>query len=148
MRGRFLFLVIVSFFIWSCEDPTTLPISKVFSGNKLQTVFVDTFSVITSTVQLDSVLTNGSGTVLVGRYKDQELGIVSSSSYFLIGYTGSFKPETYSVFDSAALILPYNHSYSGDTSQAVNLNVYQLTEQMIVRTLPAIRDLKLSVFNF
>ena len=147
MRGRFLFLVIVSLFIWSCEDPTTLSVSKVFSNNKLQTVYLDTFSVFTSTVQLDSFLTNGTGTVLVGKYLDDQLGVVSSSSYFQVGYSSTFAPESYATLDSATLILPYNQNYSGDTSKTVKLNAYQLTEAMRVRVLPDISDLKISAFN-
>src|SRR5258707_7871113 len=92
MRGRFLFLMIVGLF-FACEDPTTLPVSKVFNGNKLQTAYIDTFSVITSTVQLDTVLTSGSGTMLLGRYHDDQLGFVSASSYFQIGYSGAFLPD-------------------------------------------------------
>ncbi len=146
MRGRFLFLMIVTLF-FACEDPTTLPVSKVFNGNKLQTAYIDTFSVVTSTVQLDTVLTNNSGTMLLGRYHDDQLGFVSSSTYFQLGYTGSFVPDIRSRFDSVLLILPYNHTYTGDTTNAVNINVYQLTQQMLPRLLPAVPDIKVSVFN-
>ena len=143
MRGRFLFLMIVTLF-FACEDPTTLPVSKVFNGNKLQTAYIDTFSVVTSTVQLDTVLTNNSGTMLLGRYHDDQLGFVSSSTYFQLGYTGSFVPDIRSRFDSVLLILPYNHAYTGDTTNAVNINVYQLTQQMLPRLLPAVPDIKVS----
>ncbi|MBI1767496.1 MAG: DUF4270 family protein [Bacteroidetes bacterium] len=146
MRGRFFFLMIVVLF-FSCEDPTTLPVSKVFNGNKLQTAYIDTFSVITSTVQLDTVLTNNSGTMLLGRYHDDQLGFVSSSTYFQLGYAGAFRPDIRSKFDSIALILPYNHTYTGDTTNAVNISVYRLTQQMQPRLLPPIVELKTSVFN-
>jgi hypothetical protein len=140
--------MVVSIFIWSCEDPTTLAVSKVFSSNKLQTVFVDTFSVVTSVVQLDSVLTNNSGTMLLGKYRDAELGTVSASTYFQVVYgSGQFLPDRRFIFDSAVLVLPYNHVFSGDTSKAVNVNVYQLTQVVTPRVLPVINDKKVSVYN-
>lgn len=146
MRGRLLFLMIVALF-FACEDPTTLPVSKVFNGNKLQTAYIDTFSVVTSTVQLDTVLTNNTNTMLLGRYHDDQLGFVSSSTYFQLGYSGTFVPDIRSKFDSIALILPYNRTYTGDTTNAVNIRVYQLTQQMQTRLLPSTPDIKTSVFN-
>lgn len=147
MRGRFFLLVMVVLFL-SCEDPTTLPVSRIFSGNKLQTAFVDTFSVITSTVQLDSVQTNGTGSLLLGKYHDTDLGAVASSAYFQLGFTGTFTPKkNFTSYDSIALIMHYDHSYTGDTTQAVKFNLYQLKEQMLVRLLPRISFLQTSVFN-
>src|SRR5689334_16153769 len=133
MRGRFFFLMIVVI-LFSCEDPTTLPVSKVFNGNRLGTIYVDTFSVMTSTVQMDSVLTNGTGTVLLGKYRDDSLGYVSASSYFQMCYlpygnlqSGSFIPDVRSHFDSVSLIMHYNHTYSGDTTKPVTINLYQVS---------------------
>ncbi|MGC4022844.1 MAG: DUF4270 family protein [Cyclobacteriaceae bacterium] len=150
MRSRIFFLMMVVLMIWSCEDPTTLPVSKVFNGNKLQTAFIDTFSVITSTVQLDTFLTGGSGTLLLGNYHDDRLGDVNSSTYFQISYSNTFLPDKQFLFDSAVLILPYNRSYIGDTTVPLKMNVYRLRNQMIMRKLPGTAsngDLKLSAFN-
>jgi len=135
-------------FSWSCEDPNTLAVSKAFSGNNLQTAYVDTFTVVTSTVQLDSVLTNNSGTVLLGKYLDDRLGLVSSSSYIQLSYTSTFLPPTgpQFTFDSVALILPYNHYYIGDTTQSAKINIYRLSEPMLPRKLPVTPEQKLSVF--
>lgn len=135
MRGRFFFLMI-GVALFSCEDPTTLPVGKVFNGNRLGTIYVDTFSVMTSTVQLDSMLTNNTQTILLGQYRDQALGDVSASSYFQLG--GSFKPDIRSLFDSVSLIMHYNHSYNGDTTKPVTINMYQLSEQMNVRVIPSV----------
>ncbi len=146
-RGIVFFLMIVVVFSWSCEDPNTLSVSKSFSRNNLLTTYIDTFSVVTSTVQMDTFLTNNTGVVMLGKYLDDQLGLVSASSYFQIGYNGTFLPDIRFVYDSAILVLPYNHYYTGDTTQPVKVNVYQLTETMKVRTLPATNDLKVSAFN-
>lgn len=149
MRGRFLFLVMILAALWSCEDPTTIPVSKGFNGNKLQVAYADTFSVITSTVQLDSVLTNGTGTILLGKYIDDKLGAISSSSYFQMGFNGVFTPDLTFIFDSVSLIFHYNHSFSGDTTKPVTVNLYQISEQMYYRVLPDpyLQDIKLSSFD-
>jgi len=148
MRGRLFFLMIVALFVWSCEDPTTLPVSKVFSANKLQSVFIDTFSVVTSVVQLDSIVTSGSGTLLLGKYKDVELGDISVSSYFQILPSGVFLPDRTSVFDSIVLVLPYSHDFVGDTTTTMRVNVHQLTQQMIIPTFPNVPNIKVPIFNF
>jgi hypothetical protein len=147
MRGRFLFLMVLLISLWACEDPTTLPVGKAFNGNKLQVAYVDTFSVITSVVQLDSVLTNGTNTILLGQYKDDDLGTVHASSYFQILPKTVFAPNLQDVFDSISLIMPYTRTFVGDTTVPMKINVYQLQEQIKYRLLLYGTEHKLSVFN-
>ncbi len=139
--------MVVAIFSWSCEDPNTLAVTKAFSGNNLQTAYVDTFTVVTSTVQLDSVLTNSSGTVLLGKYLDDRLGSISTSSYIQIGAGFNIPSGPQFKFDSIALILPYNRYYIGDTTKSVTINIYRVSEPMIVRLLPFTPEQKLSVFS-
>ena len=149
MRGRFIFflaLTITAVLGWSCEDPNTLAVSRVFSNNNLQTIFSDTFSVVTSTVQLDTFLTNGTGTVLLGRYHDAQLGTVSSSSYFQLSYTSLFQPTFQSYFDSMVLVMFYNKTFTGDTTQSMKINGYQVTDYLIPRKIPT-GSVKMSIFG-
>jgi hypothetical protein len=134
---------------WACEDPNTLSVSRVFSGNNLQTIYSDTFSVFTSTVQLDSFKTSGGGVVLLGRYNDDRLGHVSASSYFQLCYTGSFTQAYSSIFDSAVMVFPYDHSHmaTGDTTKLMTIKGYEITEPLELRTPPIGNGLKLSIFN-
>lgn len=149
MRGRFfLWIVVVSFFVLSCEDPAALSVSKTFASNDLVTAYTDTFSVITSTVQLDTLPTNGTGVVLLGEYKDPDLGTAVSSPYFQVGFTGGLKPDLRNTFDSIVMVLPYNKQFYGDTMQAVTFSVHQITEPWEVRRAPASKDVKLSIFNY
>jgi hypothetical protein len=150
MRGRILFLVgVIAFITLSCDDPTALSVSKTFANSNLITAASDTFSVITSTVQLDTILTSNSGTLLLGEYKDPVLGSVTSSPYFVMGYNGSFVPGVTDVYDSIGLILPYNNKqFYGDTTQTTEFSVHQLTEMLASRSNPPTRDIKLSIFNF
>lgn len=149
MRGRFIFfmiLMIAAVLEWSCEDPNTLAVSKVFSNNNLQTIYSDTFSVATSTVQLDTFLTNGTGTVLLGRYQDPELGMISASSYLQLSYGASFLPSFQSYFDSMVLVMYYNKTFSGDTTQTLKINGYQVTDYIVPRNVP-VGNIKLSALG-
>jgi len=150
MRGRFVvFLMIVAIW-WACEDPNTLSVSRVFSGNNLQTIYSDTFSVFTSTVQMDSFITSGSNTILLGRYNDDRLGHVSASSYFQLSYTGSFVQDYTSFFDSAVMVFPYDHTHTvtGDTTKLMTIKGYEVTEQILLRPPPFAGGIKLSAFNY
>jgi len=141
MRGRFVVFLMIVAITWACEDPNTLAVSRVFSGNNLQTVYSDTFSVFTSTVQLDSFPTNNTGTVLLGRYNDDRLGHVSASSYFQISYQGNFLQDNTSVFDSAVMVFPYNHQFTGDTTKLMTIKGYEVTEPMIIRIQPVVAQI-------
>lgn len=131
----------------ACEDPNTLNVSRVFSGNNLQTIYSDTFSVFTSTVQLDTFLSNNTGTMLIGRYKDDRLGQVSASTYFQLGPANTFLPDFRSYFDSLVMVFHYTHNFSGDSTKPMTINGYRLTEQMTIRNQP-IGTIKLSALNY
>lgn len=134
---------------FSCEDPGILKANENFLRSKLRTVYVDTFSIVGSTVQLDSLPSSGNGNnVLVGNYKDNLVGQVSASSYFQIAYSNAFAPDTTSIFDSIALVLPYSRYWYGDTTRAQTLNVHELTQQPIAYSLPRYReDDPISIFS-
>ncbi len=147
MRGRLVIFLMIVTVAMACEDPNTLAVSRVFSGNNLQTIYSDTFSVFTSTVQLDTFLSNNTGTMLIGRYNDDRLGQVSSSTYFQVGAANSFLPDYRSYFDSLVMVFHHNHIFSGDSTKPLKINGYRLTEQMLIRYQPT-GALKLSAFNY
>jgi hypothetical protein len=131
----YAFVIFVLFLI-SCEDPGILKGDQNFSKSSLRTVFVDTFSVVTSTILVDSLPSSGTGQILLGRYQDAYLGKVSASTYFQLGYSGSFEPDVTSTFDSIGLILPYSGYFYGDTTQAQTIQIHQMTSIPRLRTSP------------
>ncbi|MFM7853690.1 MAG: DUF4270 family protein [Flammeovirgaceae bacterium] len=132
----------------SCEDKGILNADRNFSRSNLQTVSVDTFSVVTSTTLIDSIPTSNSNLLLIGNYKDAFLGNVDASTYFQIGYVRQFKPEATAIFDSIALILPYSDYSYGDTTQNIQLNVHELRETPRLRTpIPYRLEDKVSLFT-
>jgi len=130
--------------ITSCEDEGLLKTDKDFASRSLQTIFVDTFSVKTSTVLMDSLPTSNTS-VLVGSYYDPFFGWINSSANFELSYN-SFLPETDWVYDSAKLILKYNNYSYGDTTKSVNLTVSELMESIEPRQLTFGGD-RVSIFN-
>ncbi|MCA4896976.1 MAG: DUF4270 family protein [Cytophagales bacterium] len=145
----FLGFAIVSFalFLVSCEDPGILKGDQNFSKSSLRSVFVDTFSVVTSTILVDSLPTTGTGQLMLGGYQDAFLGKVSASTYFQVGYSGSFAPDQNSSFDSIGLVLPYSKYFYGDTTKAQTIKIHQMTSIPRLRTpLPYRTDANVSFF--
>ncbi|MEJ5053276.1 DUF4270 family protein [Sphingobacterium sp. MYb382] len=95
--------------------------------------FIDSFTVNTSTVQLDNLPSAGTGSIIVGRAEVPNIGTLSSTSYFPIGFT-SFEnniPQT-AVFDSLSLVLRTQRAkyYYGDTTSTQKINVHRLTQTL------------------
>ncbi len=123
----------------SCEDDGISKGDQNFINSGLRTVYVDTFSVTSSTILIDSLPTSGNGVLLIGNYQDSFLGKVSASTYFQIGYQTSFLPDQNSTFDSIGLILPYSKYSYGDTTKNQTINVHQMTSLPALRVPPPFR---------
>ena len=95
-------------------------------------VYVDTVAVQLSTVVADSFETNGATSLLLGKYKDPYLGIVSAKPFFQISSPAEIPdiPVT-AVFDSLVFIIRTNHYYYGDTSRFQTINVNELAQPVI-----------------
>lgn len=91
----------------------------------------DTFSVKTATILLDSLPTSGTGTILLGRLNDPELGVIGSSSFFHLGIPDAqAEMQSNAVFDSVTVNLAYSGYHYGDTTQALRVEVHQLTDPL------------------
>jgi hypothetical protein len=66
---------------------------------------VDTLTIRASTVLRDSVVTSSSNLLLVGRYRDPQLGTITARSYVTMGLNGTFTPDQAQVYDSLVLVL-------------------------------------------
>ncbi len=131
---KFLFLIIVSVGFWSCESGDQQIGTNFIGGNTLQINKIDTFTIKTSTVLLDSIQTWSNTNfairqILVGRYNDPFLGNVSCSSFFQLDLNQSFQPSDSAVYDSVVLGLSYNYTF-GDTNKIQNIYVRQLVNQI------------------
>ena len=134
---KYFFFVFLLPFIWvSCTDENmAFNIGNDEVDVKTRMGFIDTFTVKSYTVILDSVPTSGlsSPAAVIGRYEDVEFGTVTASSFFRVIPPTSTKytiPNN-AVFDSVNLFLIYNGGYYyGDTLLPFTINVHRLTEKL------------------
>jgi hypothetical protein len=118
----------------SCkENPGEFTLGEEFVESQTNLTLIDTFSVSFSTVILDTVVTSGTGSILLGNYQDEVFGKIKSNSYFQIGIPDSliyYDLQDDDLYDSLNLILIYNNYYFGDTTNTQKISVHQLTEKI------------------
>ncbi len=135
-------------FLWSCEDKGVLNADKNFSRSNLQTIFSDTFSIATSTTLFDSIPTSNSNTLLIGDCADPLMGRITASTYFQVGFISPFTLNADATYDSIGLVLSYNDYWYGDTTKAVSLNVFELSQTPRPRqTVPYRGEDRVSLFT-
>ena len=124
----YLLPVLLLLGMFSCTKPSINFGTNFSSDNNTNVIGIDTFSVKMSTVFLDSFPTSGSGTMLLGQYKDPYFGNIASRSFSEITYPGTLPTLTnLSVYDSMELIMEINKKFYGDTSKVQRYFVSQLT---------------------
>ncbi|TVT43250.1 DUF4270 domain-containing protein [Hymenobacter setariae] len=82
---------------------------------------VDTLTVRASTVLRDSIITSSSNLLLVGRYRDPQLGTITAKSYVTMSLPSNFTPSQTQVLDSLVLVLKPNTYRYGDTTKTQTL---------------------------
>lgn len=124
-------IVISSFIFNACiENPGEFTIGEEFIESKTNLALIDTFSVSLSTVILDTIICNGTGSLLIGNYSDEYFGKVSSMGYLQIGVPDSYNFLDDEKYDSLSLIIKYNNYSYGDTAKSQKISVHQLTEKI------------------
>jgi len=91
-------------------------------------VCIDSLTVKTSTLTLDSIKTSNTQTALVGGY-DKSVGKVNSRSYITLGKSVS-NVNRDAVFDSITLNLVPSSYYFGDTTSLFHMTVNRITEDI------------------
>jgi hypothetical protein len=104
-----------------------------FNAENLLVSFTDTFSIKTKVVRHDSIDTYNVESNLIGIYNDSIFGLSSASFYSEITLSGAnVNFGTNAVIDSVVLSLKYKSpvDFYGELSSPMNINVYQLTEEI------------------
>jgi Domain of unknown function (DUF4270) len=151
-RGLFTsFIISFCLFLTACEDPQEIG-SEVFVQD-VGVLYTDTLTVDASTILLDSIVTNNTDNLLVGRYTDPILGLVEASSYFQISNKDTIRTELFesdkitkldittkkdfkwiknpTKVDSIRFLLPYTF-YQGDTLQKQTFTLTQLDDNALL----------------
>ncbi len=128
----FLSIIFISaIFMNTCnKDPGKFTLGEEFIESQTDLNAIDTFSVSFSTVILDTVATSGTGSLLIGNYRDDIFGKITSHGYFQIGIPESFDVEEDDVYDSLRMVIKYNNYFFGDTTQSQKISIHQLTENI------------------
>ena len=125
-----IFIILYLFFNACDKNPTKFTLGEEFIESQTDLTSIDTFSVNLSTVILDTVTTSGTGSMLIGSYRDDIFGKITSHSYFQIGIPDSFDIEDDDIYDSLKLVISYNKYSFGDTTASQKIFVHQLTENI------------------
>ena len=116
----------------SCKKKeNALGLNGLDQNEMLQSFGIDTFSLITFTIEDDSVITKDAPNVLLGVYNDPKFGVMNASFYTqlrLSGINPNFGEVSSIIVDSMVLGLEYTGSY-GDFSP-LTLEVFELSEQI------------------
>ncbi|MEM6766195.1 MAG: DUF4270 family protein [Bacteroidota bacterium] len=124
-----LFLLAVG--SWACqEEEPSWDLGTDFVTGSARVILIDSLPLTASTVFLDSVVTSGTGQLLVGSFSDELLGAVSSQSYFTVGYDLNLDPDPTYVIDSMVLLLQYSGYFEGDTSVAQTFSLHRVQEDI------------------
>jgi hypothetical protein len=113
------------------KKENALGLNSLDQNEMLHSAGVDTFSLITFTIEDDSVLTKDPANALLGVYNDPKFGVMNASFYTqlrLSGINPNFGDIATIAVDSIVLGLEYNGFY-GDFSP-LNLEVFQLSESI------------------
>jgi hypothetical protein len=99
--------------------------------------YIDSLTVNSFTVKLDSLRTSGiddgQGAVVVGKYNDPEIGVISASSYFKVNLPDTRNVPSTAVYDSLILIMVDNSYRIGDTLRPFTLHVHRVEQTIKVR---------------
>lgn len=124
------FFIIISLIgLTSCSDDSkTYLVGEDFLNLDSKLVVLDTLTLKTATIQLDSVITSSTNRILVGGLKDSEFGDLKTQSYFSL-VPNSYIIDTKATYDSIALILRYDNYYYGDTLQTQIYKIHEITDK-------------------
>ena len=124
--------MLTMFFFASCKKKdTSLGVNSIDKNELLNSVQMDTFSILTSTVFEDSVITSGASTGLLGSYTDPKFGTVKAGFYtqFRLQSANPTFGDNIKI-DSFVLGLKYSASkFYGDLSSQ-KFEIYELNDSL------------------
>ena len=112
----------------SCSDEATIyTIGEDFLTNDTNVILTDTISIVTSTIQIDSIATTNSSRLLIGGLQDSDFGVLESQTFFNL-LTTNYYVSNYATYDSIGVILYYDRYYYGDTTIVQTFKVHEVIE--------------------
>lgn len=137
--------MLVSALFLSCENPSDISIGGL--GEDAKAFFDDNLEMTVETFLMDSVITSGQSSALVGTYTDPIFGEITAESYIqptlvqnVNSFTGSVTVSEFTfpstqVYDSLVLRLLNNDLVMfGDTNQAMSIEIHRLKKPLENKT--------------
>ncbi|TJZ62068.1 DUF4270 domain-containing protein [Sphingobacterium olei] len=131
---KYIFLTFSSLIIitlGSCDKDMSVSLGN--TNENFGITVVDSITVNASTFQMSNLPSAGTGTILVGKASQEEIGSAKSTSYFKLAFTNFTNDiPTDAVFDSINLVIKpkTNRYFYGDTTVAQKITVHRLTEAL------------------
>ncbi|WP_111709881.1 DUF4270 family protein [Lutibacter citreus] len=122
-----LFFLGLTFLISCSEETSTYTVGDDFLDIDTNVIITDTISILTSTIQIDSIATTNATRLLIGALQDEDFGNLESQTFFNL-LTSSFYISDYATFDSIGAILYYDSYYYGDTTKIQTFKVHEIIE--------------------
>ncbi len=117
----------------SCDDEnlnaSEFLAGEAFTDSNIRVVLIDTLTVETSTIKLDSIITSQASRMLVGRYVDPVFGAVRASSHMGL-IPSEYAIDVEAEFDSIALYLNFDGYYYNDTTLTNTIQVKRLLKTL------------------
>jgi hypothetical protein len=99
-------------------------------GGDYSLAFTDTVKLKTSTVLLDSIPTSNMGTLLLGNYVDDKLGVIKSTPFFQVGLGSYWTLPEDAIYESIVLAMPFSGYYYGDTTKSQTVEVRAIEQDL------------------
>ena len=140
---KFIVFVSLLAFLTSCN-------SDVFQEHEIgdnlidkstEVILIDTFTIESSTVKMDSIKTSGEKNILFGKYKDPFFGDINSDFYGILELGDPFELRKTNVnnlgsvdvhvkFDSLVFIVYSDQRYYGDTLSEQNVTIHKVIDEI------------------
>jgi len=132
-----LILFLSNIILTSCGDQYLTMGTDLINNDDFFAETIDTSTVKLYTYNLDSVVSNNLGRLLVGKSENEWLGVTNSKGLFNVSldstYSYTFASEHYNdllTFDSCVIALVPDSYYYGDSLSKLNIQIYQLEKQI------------------
>ncbi|HZH54464.1 MAG TPA: DUF4270 family protein [Sphingobacteriaceae bacterium] len=129
-----LLTLLISLFIFAgCTNPTGIGL-EVAPEDQIEPMFTDTVSLLTYTLEDDSMQSSSSNQTVFGRLEDPIFGTMNVGLALDIAPAANVKGiRADAEIDSVILVLPYGQNFYGDSlSSTYHLTVRQLAEPFIM----------------
>lgn len=119
----------------SCDPANDIDLDLPNTNATTGTEYIDTLTVRTSTVLVDSVATTSASALLMGRYTDARLVTLTARGFARLGLTGGpFEPAATARYDSLVLVLAADRYRYGDTTRTQEVSIHRLRQPLRATT--------------